>query len=99
MSIVIAQPEILGAAAGELQSINSTLQAGTAAAAVPTTGIVPAAADLVSLLTAAQFAAHARQYQAISAQAAVVREQLATTLGISAGSYAATEAANAATVG
>jgi hypothetical protein len=99
MSIVIAQPEILGAAAGELQSINSTLRAGTAAAAVPTTGIVPAAADLVSLLTAAQFAAHARQYQVISAQAAVVREQLATTLGISAGSYAATEAANAATVG
>jgi hypothetical protein len=99
MSIVIAQPEILSAAAGELQSINAALRAATAAAAAPTTGIAPAAADLVSLLTAAQFAAHARRYQAISAQAATVREQLATTLGISAGSYAATEAANAATVG
>ena len=98
MSTVIAHPEILGAAAGELQSINSALRAGTAAAAVPTTGIAPAAADLVSLLTAAQFAAHARRYQAISAQAAAVHEQLATTLGISAGSYAATEAANAATI-
>jgi DNA-binding XRE family transcriptional regulator len=51
------------------------------------------------LLTAAQFAAHARLYQAISAQAVTAQDQLATTLGISAGSYTATEADNAATVG
>ncbi len=61
--------------------------------------MVPAAADLVSLLTASQFAAHAQLYQQIGAQAVAVQEQLATTLGISAGSYAATEAANAATIG
>ena len=51
------------------------------------------------MLTAAQFASHARLYQQISAQAAAVREQLATALAISAGSYAATEAANTAAVG
>jgi hypothetical protein len=99
MSNVIARPEILSAAAGELHSINAAMQAGSAAAAVPTTGLVPAAADLVSLLTAAQFASHARLYQAVSAQAAAAQEQLASMLGISAGSYSATEAANVSLVG
>lgn len=98
MSIMHAEPEMLAATAGELQSINVVARAGNAAVAGPTTGVVPAAADLVSLLTASQFAAHAQLYQAISAEAMAVQEQLATTLGISAGSYAATEAANAATI-
>lgn len=96
MSIMHAEPEMLAATAGELQSINAVARAGNGAG--PTTGVVPAAADLVSLLTASQFAAHAQLYQAISAEAMAVQEQLATTLGISAGSYAATEAANAATI-
>ncbi|GJO11461.1 PE family protein PE32 [Mycobacterium marinum] len=99
MSIMLAQTDVLAATAAELQSINVAVQAGNVAAAVPTTGVVPAAADLVSLLAASQFAAHAQLYQQIGAQAVAVQEQLATTLGISAGSYAATEAANAATIG
>ena len=60
------------------------------------TGVVPAAADEVSALTAAQFAAHAALYQAISAQATAIHELFVSALGTSAGSYAATEAANAA---
>ncbi|CAM4098619.1 PE family protein [Mycobacterium basiliense] len=99
MSIVIAQPEILAVTAGELEAINAGVQAGNLAAAAPTTGVVPAAADLVSLLTAAQFAAHAELFQSIGAQAVTVQEQLAAVLGVSAGSYAITEAANAASIG
>jgi hypothetical protein len=99
MSLVIAQPDMLAAAAEELHALNVAVRAGNAAAAAPTTGVVPAAADLVSALTAAQFASHAQLYQAISAQAVTVQDQLATMLGISAASYAATEAANAAAVG
>ncbi|SON60176.1 PE family protein PE13 [Mycobacterium simulans] len=99
MSIMLAEPDMLAATAGELQSINVAVRAGNAAAALPTTGVVPAASDLVSLLTATQFVTHAKLYQQISAQAAAVQEQLATTLGISAGSYAVTEAANASTIG
>jgi hypothetical protein len=49
----------------------------------------------VSALTAAQFAAHAQMYQAVSAQAAEIHDMFVNTLGTSAGSYAATEAANA----
>ena len=56
MSFVNAHPEALAAAAGNLQTIGSALSAQNAAAAAPTTGVVPAAADEVSALTAAQFA-------------------------------------------
>ena len=96
MSFVTTQPELLWAAAGHLHGIGSAMTAGNAAAAAPTIGVVPAAADEVSALTAAQFAAHAEMYQAVSAQAAAIHEMFVNTLGISAASYAATEAANAA---
>jgi hypothetical protein len=98
MSFVTTQPEALAAAAGTLQSIGTALSAQNAAAAAPTTGVVPAAADEVSALTAAQFAAQAVLYQELSAQAAVIHQQLVEVLATSAGSYAATEAANAAVV-
>jgi hypothetical protein len=96
MSFVTTQPALLGDAAGTLQGIGSAMNAGSAAAAAPTTGVVPAAADEVSALTAAQFAAHAQLYQAVSAQAAAIHEMFVNTLDVSAASYAATEAANAA---
>ena len=96
MSFVTTQPEALTAAATALQGLGSGMAAGNMAAAAPTTGVVPAAADSVSALTAAQFATHAEMYQQISAQAAAIHEMFVSTLGISASSYAATEAANAA---
>jgi hypothetical protein len=99
MSSVTTQPDLLAEAAGKLNTINAALRAGNAAAAGPTTGVLPAAGDLVSALTAVQFALHAQHYQTVSAHAATVQELLATMLGASAGSYAATEAANAAAVG
>ena len=99
MSFVTTQPQMLSAAAGDLHGIGSAVSAGNAAAAGPTTGVVPAAADEVSALTAAQFGAHAQMYQAISTQAAAIHEQFVATLETSAGSYLATEAANAAAVG
>lgn len=70
MSFVTAQPEALAAAAGNLQSIGAALNAQSAAASGPTTGVVPAAADEVSALTAVQFAAHASMYQSVASQAA-----------------------------
>jgi PE family protein len=99
MSFVTAQPELLTVAAGDLQGIGSAISAGSAAAAGPTTGVIPAAADEVSTLTAVQFAAHAAMYQEISTQATAMHDQFAATLAAAAGSYAATEAANAAATG
>jgi PE family len=95
MTFVTTQPEMLTEAAGQLHGIGTELNAQNAAAMVPTTGVTPAAGDEVSALTAAQFASHAAVYQAVSAHAAAVHELFVSTLGASAGSYAATESANA----
>lgn len=95
MSFVDIVPELLSAAAGNLQSIGSAVSARNAAALAPTTGLVPAAADEVSALTAMQFASHAQMYQTVSAQATAMHQMFVTILAASAGSYATTEAANA----
>ncbi|GFG67025.1 PE family protein [Mycobacterium kubicae] len=96
MSFVTAQPEVLAASANTLQGIGCNVEAGNAAAAVPTTALAPAAADEVSALTAMQFAAHGQMYAAVSAQAAAIHQMFVDVMRVSAGSYAATEAANAA---
>ena len=99
MSFVTTQPEALGAAATSLAGIGTTMSAQNAAVAAPTTGVIPAAADEVSALTATQFAVHAQMYQAVSAQAEAIHQLFVSTLGSSATSYAATEAANAIAAG
>src|SRR6516162_10588136 len=96
MSFVNALPAALASAAGDLASIGAVVAAGNTAAAAPTTGVVPAATDEVSALTAAHFAAHGVLYQELSAEATAIHELFVTTLGASASSYAAAEAANAA---
>lgn len=99
MSFVNTQPEALTTAANSLQAIGTAVNSENAAAASPTTGILPAGTDEVSAFAAARFVAHAQMYQAICAQAAAFHEQFVATLGNSANSYAATEAANAAAAG
>jgi hypothetical protein len=99
MSFVTTQPEVLAATAGNFQTIGSVMAANNSVAAGPTTGVIPAAADEVSALTATQFAMHAEMYQAISAQAASIHQQFVATLAASAASYATTEAANAIAAG
>lgn len=99
MSFVTAQPDALLAAVSSLRAIGSAMAAHSAAAAMPTTGVIPAAADEVSALTAAQFAAHAQAYQTVSAQAIAVHEMFVNALNTGAAAYATTEAANAAAAG
>ncbi|WP_205874491.1 PE family protein [Mycobacterium camsae] len=99
MSFVTTQPEVLAASASTLQGIGCAVDTVGAAAAGPTTAIFPAAADEVSALTAAQFAAHEHLYQAVSAQAAAIHEMFVQVMKASAGCYAVTEAANAAAAG
>jgi len=99
MVFVTTQPEALASAAATLGGIGSALGSQNAAIAAPTTGVIPAAADEVSALTAVQFVTHAQTYQSVAAQAAAIHEAFVNTLGISASSYAATEVANATGVG
>ena len=99
MAFVTTQPEIVAAAANHLQGIGSAMVAQNLAGAAPTTGVIPAAADEASALTATQFAAHAQMYHAVSAQATAIHDLFVTILGASAHSYAATEAANTIAAG
>ena len=95
MSIVIAAPELINTAATDLANIGSNLSAAHKAAAAPTTGVVPAAADEVSAGIAHLFSAHAQDYQALAGRAAAFHQQFMQNLTASAGSYASAEAANA----
>jgi hypothetical protein len=70
------------------------MAADNTAAAAPTTGVVPAAADEVSALQATQFAAYGQLYQSVSAQATAIHQMLVNTLGANSGSYGEAEAAN-----
>lgn len=99
MSFVITLPELLMAAVGRLEAIGSTVSAANVTAALPITGVIPAAADEVSMVTAASFAAYGQLYQAISAEAQLIHEQFVKALGLSGNWYAATEAANATHAG
>lgn len=96
MMYVKTEPAALLAAAASLETIGAGMNAGNAAAAGPTTGVVPAAADEVSALAAAQFAAHAQSYQVMAAQAAAVHEAFVNTLRANAAAYGNAEAQNAA---
>ena len=93
---VTTQPDVLQGAASTLSGIGDTMIARNSAAAAPTTALAPAASDLVSAMTAAQFGQHGALYQQIAAQAAEVHEQLVAALRSGAGAYALTEAANVA---
>ena len=99
MSFVTAQPEALSGAAGNLAGLGDAIAARNAAAATPTTGLAPAASDIVSAMTAAQFGQHGATYQQIAAQAAEVNGQLVAALRSGSGAYALTEAENAAAAG
>jgi hypothetical protein len=99
MSFLTTRSQALTAAATRLQHLGSSMAAQNAAAAAPTTGLVPAAADAVSALQAAQFNAYGTWYQQVSAQAAAIHQMLVSTLGSSGGSYGETESANQAATG
>ncbi|MCV7125755.1 PE family protein, partial [Mycobacterium lacus] len=98
MSFVVATPEALVAAAADLTNIGSTIGAASAAAAAPTTALLAAGADEVSAAIAALFGAYGQAYQGLNAQAAAFHQQFVQALTAGAGSYAATEAANASPI-
>ncbi|OBA71849.1 hypothetical protein A5641_09770 [Mycobacterium sp. 1554424.7] len=95
MSFVIAQPELVQAAAQQLAGIRSALGEACAAAANPTTGVAAAAADEVSGAIAALFGSVGQEYQAINAQAQAFHAQFVSLLNAGAGAYLSAEAANA----
>lgn len=98
MSYVRAEPEFLGNAAKDLAGIGSTIASSNAMVAAPTVAVPAAAGDQVSAAVASFFSGHAQGYQSISAQAADFHSRFVQALNADAETYAAAEAANAASL-
>ncbi|OBI10929.1 hypothetical protein A5712_10880 [Mycobacterium sp. E2327] len=98
MSYVMAAPELMAAAAADVAGIGSTLSAAHLAAAAPTVGVIPAAADEVSAAIAQVFSQAAQSFQGLVGKASAFGEQFAQQLTAGGGAYAAAEAVNAASL-
>jgi hypothetical protein len=99
MTSLIADPQLLAAAAGNVADINSAIGAARTAAAGPTTGLVAAAGDEVSAMSAALFGAYGQEYQALLQQAAAFHEQFVAALSSAGNAYAGAEAAASNSLG
>jgi hypothetical protein len=95
MSFLKTIPQELLSAAAQLEGIGTSLTTQNAGAAAPTTSIAPAASDPVSMLQAGIFSSYGTLYQQLAAEAQAIQQQFTSTLGLSSGTYSATEAANA----
>jgi hypothetical protein len=91
MAYVVADPEMMTAAASDLAGIGSNLNAAHMVAAARTNSVIPAAADEVSASIAHLFSQQAANYQALAAQAAAFHDQFAHNLATGAFSYASIE--------
>ncbi|WP_205875447.1 PE family protein [Mycobacterium camsae] len=98
MSYLVTTPDWVTAAAGDLASIGSSLQATTTAASALTTGIAAAAADEVSATVAHVFGSFGEEFKAVSAQASSYYADFVRLLGGSATAYLNAEIANAGMV-
>lgn len=96
MSYLTAQPDVITTAAVGLQQIRSSVGAASAAAAVPTTGVLAAAADEVSVAFSQLLNNFAAEYQAVAQQAQSFHAQFARTVAGGALAYAEAELVNAA---
>ncbi|GAB3019955.1 PE family protein [Mycobacterium bourgelatii] len=94
MSFVSVVPDIISSAAGNLASIGNALTEANVAAAIPTFGLGVMGADEISAAVKAAFAAHAEQYQAVSAKASAFHEEFVRTLSSGLNAYVTTEFAN-----
>ncbi|QNI05184.1 PE-PPE domain-containing protein [Mycobacterium kubicae] len=96
MSYLTAEPLILATAATDLAGIGSAISEAAAAAASPTTGLLPAAADEVSAAIAKLFGAFGQEYQAVNAQISAFHNEFQQRLIAAANAYANAEATSAA---
>ncbi|WP_158090420.1 PE family protein [Mycobacterium sp. IEC1808] len=88
-------PDIVSAAAGDLEGIGSVLDSASAVAAGPTTVIAPAAQDELSIAIAGLFGDVGQEFQALSAESRAFCDRFVGALTTTAGMYVGTEAANA----
>nr|WP_276579453.1 PE family protein [Mycobacterium gordonae] len=89
-------PDSLAVAASDVASIGNTLRTVHGLATLPTTAVAAAGLDEVSAAIAALFGSYGKEYQALSAQAAVFHDQFVQALTGARVAYAGAESANVA---
>lgn len=94
MSFLFTMPELLQNAASDLAGIGSAIHTANAAAAAPTTGVLAAGTDEVSIAVTSLFSSHAATYQQVSALVEGFHARFFQTLVGAGQAYAATEAVN-----
>ena len=99
MTYVITEPQLISAAATDVEGIGSTISAASAEAAGPTSGLLAPAADEVSAAITNLFGAYGREYQAVVQHAAGFHHEFTQTLAAAANAYASAERANTARLG
>lgn len=95
MTSLLATPEIITSAVTDIESIGSSISAASAAAASPISGLLPAAADEVSVAIANMLGEHGREFQAVVGQFEAYHTQFQQNLAAAASAYAQTEGAAA----
>jgi len=90
---VLTQPRAMAAAAADVAGVGSAINEANATAAGSTTGVPAAAADEVSAAAATLLSAYAREYQALTKQAAAFHSEFTRVLAAARSAYAETEAA------
>ncbi|OBK22169.1 PE family protein [Mycobacterium asiaticum] len=93
MSFLLAEPEIMAAAATNVEGIGSALKAASAAAAGPTSRVLAAAGDEISAAIANLFGAYGDEFQLLHAQLATFQSEFQQSLAAAASTYANAEAA------
>ncbi|WP_155763658.1 PE family protein [Mycobacterium asiaticum] len=92
---MVAEADLVSAAAGQLAGLRSSLSEAAAAAAAPTTGIAAAASDEISAAIARIFGTFGQDFQAVNSQAAAFNAEFVRLLNGSASAYVTAEIANA----
>lgn len=92
-------PEGLAAASARIEALTARLASAQASAAPMITAVLPAAADPVSLQTAAGFSLRGGQHAAVAAQGAQELGRSGVGVAASGAAYAACDAAAAGSYG
>lgn len=96
MTSLLAQPEIITSVVADISGIGSTVSAAGAAAAVPTSGLLAAAADEVSEAIANFFGSYGQEFQTAIGQVEAYHAQFQRSLAAAANAYVYTETGAAA---
>jgi hypothetical protein len=96
VSFLVANPDVVAAAAPHLANIGDMISDAHAAAAAFTTELLPAAEDEISAAIAGLFSNYAQDFHGLAAQAAGFHARFVQAVSASAGSYLAAESGNAA---